>query len=137
MESGFLNEKSSHSSETYTTTISSILEATGKIDMDVQENAAIIASHLISGQNINVMGASVTIVGMTDHHSSHSQMHETGFGVGSEKSFVLIYGCETKVENEESFEHQDSSCNVDGNINITIKKKDVSVVGFDLAGEDY
>ncbi|WP_375656838.1 hemagglutinin repeat-containing protein [Bartonella sp. CM120XJJH] len=116
--------------------ISFILEATGKIDMDLQGDATIIASHLISGQDINVMGEYVTIVGMTDHHSSHSQMHETGFAVCSRKNFVSIYGSETTTENEESFEHQGSSLNADGNINITAKKKDVSVVGFDLAVED-
>ncbi|WP_375660446.1 hypothetical protein, partial [Bartonella sp. CL74QHWL] len=36
-ESGFLHEKSSNNSETHTTTIPSILEATGKIDMMYKE----------------------------------------------------------------------------------------------------
>ncbi|WP_375653537.1 hemagglutinin repeat-containing protein, partial [Bartonella sp. MR110HLJHH] len=79
---------------------------------------------------------SVTIDGMTDHHKSHSETHETGFGVGSGKGFVSIYGSEGKTENEESFEHQGSSLNADGNINITAKKKDVTIVGSDLAGEN-
>ncbi len=134
-ESGFLHEKSSNSSETHITTISSILEATGKIDTDLHGDAMIIVSHLISGQDINVMGESVTIVGMIDHHSSHLQTHATGFDVGSGKNFVSIYGSETKTKNKESFEHQGSSLNVNCNINITLKKKDVSVVDSDLAGK--
>ncbi|WP_375619883.1 MULTISPECIES: hypothetical protein [unclassified Bartonella] len=73
--------------------------------MDVQGDAMIIASHLIFGQDINVMGESMTIVDMTDYHSSHSQTYATGFDVGSGKNFVSIYGSETKTENEESFEH--------------------------------
>ncbi len=80
------------------------------------------------------MGESVTIVRMTDHHCSHSQTYKTGFGVDSCKNFVSIYGSELKTENEERFEHQGSSLNVDCNINITVKKKDVSVVDSDLAG---
>ncbi len=54
----------------------------GNIVLDAQGEAKISASHLISGQDINVMGESMTIVGMTDHHSSHSQTHETGFLMG-------------------------------------------------------
>ncbi len=74
-----MHEKSSDSSETHAIIISSILGATGNIVLDAQGEAKISASHLISGQDINVMGESMTIVGMTDHHSSHSQTHETGF----------------------------------------------------------
>ncbi|WP_375638230.1 hypothetical protein [Bartonella sp. AA16NXGY] len=33
------------------------------------------------------MGESMTIVGMTDHHISHSQTHETGFD-GNKFDFV-------------------------------------------------
>ncbi|WP_273760811.1 hemagglutinin repeat-containing protein, partial [Bartonella sp. ML70XJBT.G] len=69
-------------------------------------------------------------------HKSHSETHETGFGVGSGKGFVSIYGSESKTENEESFEHQGSSLNADGTITITAKKKDVTIVGSDLAGEN-
>ncbi|WP_375635280.1 MULTISPECIES: hemagglutinin repeat-containing protein, partial [unclassified Bartonella] len=101
-----------------------------------QGEAKISASHLLSGQDINVSGESVTIDGMTDHHKSHSETHETGFGVGSGKNFVSIYGSEGKTENEESFEHQGSSLNADGNITITATKKDVNVVGSDFAGEN-
>ncbi|WP_375707132.1 hemagglutinin repeat-containing protein, partial [Bartonella sp. AA126HLJHH] len=104
--SGFLHEKSSDTSQSHTTTVSSILGATGNIVLDAQGEAKISASHLLSGQDINVSGESVTIDGMTDHHKSHSETHETGFGVGSGKNFVSIYGSEGKTENEESFEHQ-------------------------------
>ncbi|WP_330169028.1 hemagglutinin repeat-containing protein [Bartonella grahamii] len=104
--------------------------------MGVQGDATITASHLISDQDINVMGKSVIIVGMTDYHSGHSQTHEIGFGVSSGKNFVSLYGSKSKIENKESFEHQGSSLNADCNINITLKKKDVSVVDSDLAGED-
>ncbi|WP_375652147.1 hemagglutinin repeat-containing protein, partial [Bartonella sp. LB28NMGDW] len=134
--SGFLHEKSSDTSQSHTTTVSSILGATGNIVLDAQGEAKISASHLLSGQDINVSGESVTIDGMQDHHKSHSEEHETGFGVGSGKGFVSIYGSEGKTENEESFEHQGSSLNADGTINITAKKKDVKIVGSDLAGEN-
>ncbi|WP_375680211.1 hemagglutinin repeat-containing protein, partial [Bartonella sp. AP35XZML] len=134
--SGFLHEKSSDTSQSHTTTVSSILGATGNIVLDAQGEAKISASHLLSGQDINVSGENVTIDGMTDHHKSHSETHETGFGVGSGKGFVSIYGSEGKTENEESFEHQGSSLNADGTINITAKKKDVTIVGSDLAGEN-
>uniref|UniRef100_UPI0035D0B962 hemagglutinin repeat-containing protein n=1 Tax=Bartonella sp. AA81SXKL TaxID=3243438 RepID=UPI0035D0B962 len=134
--SGFLHEKSSDTSQSHTTTVSSILGATGNIVLDAQGEAKISASHLLSGQDINVSGENVTIDGMTDHHKSHSEEHETGFGVGSGKGFVSIYGSEGKTENEESFEHQGSSLNADGTINITAKKKDVKIVGSDLAGEN-
>ncbi|WP_375657267.1 hemagglutinin repeat-containing protein [Bartonella sp. CM120XJJH] len=134
--SGFLHEESSDTSQSHSTTVSSILGATGNIVLDAQGEAKISASHLLSGQDINVSGESVTIDGMTDHHKSHSETHETGFGVGSGKGFVSIYGSEGKTENEESFEHQGSSLNADGTINITAKKKDVTIVGSDLAGEN-
>ncbi|WP_208432769.1 hemagglutinin repeat-containing protein, partial [Bartonella taylorii] len=135
-ESGFLHEKSSNSSQSHTTTVSSILGATGNIDLQAEKDSTITASHLLSGQNINVSAENVTIDGMTDHHKSHSEEHETGFGVGSGKGFVSIYGSEGKTENEESFEHQGSSLNADGNINITARTKDVNVVGSDFAGEN-
>ncbi|WP_375702957.1 hemagglutinin repeat-containing protein, partial [Bartonella sp. AA131HXZ] len=134
--SGFLHEESSDTSQSHTTTVSSILGATGNIVLDAQGEAKISASHLLSGQDINVSGENVTIDGMQDHHKSHSETHETGFGVGSGKGFVSIYGSEGKTENEESFEHQGSSLNADGTINITAKKKDVTIVGSDLAGEN-
>ncbi|WP_375647458.1 hemagglutinin repeat-containing protein, partial [Bartonella sp. CR84HXZ] len=134
--SGFLHKKSSDKSESHTTTVSSFLGATGNIDINAQKEAKISASHLLSDQDINVTAENVTIDGMTDHHSSHSETHETGFGVGSGKNFVSIYGSEGKTENEESFEHQGSSLNADGTINITAKKKDVTIVGSDLAGEN-
>ncbi|WP_246744088.1 hemagglutinin repeat-containing protein, partial [Bartonella raoultii] len=75
------------------------------------------------------------INGMTDHHKSHSETHETGFGVGSGKGFVSIYGSEGKTENEESFEHQGSSFN-GKNITITATKEDVNVVGSDFNAEE-
>uniref|UniRef100_UPI0035D0D8B5 hemagglutinin repeat-containing protein n=1 Tax=Bartonella sp. AD328YNZD TaxID=3243464 RepID=UPI0035D0D8B5 len=134
--SGFLHEKSSDTSQSHTTTVSSILGATGNIITQSDKETTITASHLLSGQDINVTAENVTIDGMTDHHSSHSETHETGFGVGSGKGFVSIYGSEGKTENEESFEHQGSSLNADGTINITAKKKDVTIVGSDLAGEN-
>ncbi|WP_273760766.1 hemagglutinin repeat-containing protein, partial [Bartonella sp. ML70XJBT.G] len=69
-------------------------------------------------------------------HKSHSETHETGFGVGSGKGFVSIYGSESKTENEESFEHQGSSFN-GKNITITATKEDVNVVGSNfIASED-
>ncbi|WP_375707070.1 hemagglutinin repeat-containing protein, partial [Bartonella sp. AA126HLJHH] len=134
--SSFLHEESSDSSQSHTTTVSSILGATGNIVLDAQGEAKISASHLLSGQNINVSGESVTIDGMTDHHSSYSEEHASGLGAGSGKDFLSIYGSETKTENEESFEHQGSSLNANGTINITAKKKDVTIVGSDLAGEN-
>ncbi|WP_375702462.1 hemagglutinin repeat-containing protein, partial [Bartonella sp. AA89HNZF] len=106
--SGFLHEESSDTSQSHTTTVSSILGATGNIITQSDKETTITASHLLSGQDINVSGESVTIDGMTDHHKSHSEEHETGFGVGSGKGFVSIYGSEGKTENEESFEHQGS-----------------------------
>ncbi|EJF74419.1 filamentous hemagglutinin family domain-containing protein [Bartonella birtlesii LL-WM9] len=135
-ESGFLHEKSSNSSQSHSTTVSSILGATGNVDLQAEKETTITASHLLSGQNINVSAENVTIDGMTDHHKSHSETHETGFGVGSGKGFVSIYGSEGKTENEESFEHQGSSLNADGTINITARTKDVNVVGSDFAGEN-
>ncbi|WP_375707628.1 hemagglutinin repeat-containing protein, partial [Bartonella sp. AA1HLJMS] len=134
--SGFLHEKSSNSSQSHSTTVSSILGATGNVDLQSEKETTITASHLLSGKDINVSGENVTIDGMTDHHKSHSETHETGFGVGSGKNFVSIYGSEGKTENEESFEHQGSSLNADGNITITATKKDVNVVGSDFAGEN-
>ncbi|EJF96781.1 filamentous hemagglutinin family domain-containing protein [Bartonella vinsonii subsp. arupensis Pm136co] len=134
--SSLLHDESSDKSESHTTTVSSVLGATGNIDMEAQGDAKISASHLLSGQDINVSAEDVTIDGMTDHHSSHSEEHESGFGVGSGKGFVSIYGSEGKTQNEESFEHQGSSLNADGTINITATKKDVTIVGSDVAGEN-
>ncbi len=91
---------------------------------------------MFANEDIHVTGESVTIDGMTDHHSSHSEEHETGFGVGSGKGFVSIYGSEGRVQNKESFEYQGSSLN-GKNISITATKKDVNVVGSDFtAGEN-
>uniref|UniRef100_UPI0035D017E6 hemagglutinin repeat-containing protein n=1 Tax=Bartonella sp. AP57NXGY TaxID=3243497 RepID=UPI0035D017E6 len=134
--SSFLHEKSSDKSESHTTTVSSVLEATGNIDLQAEKESTITASHLLSGQNINVTAENVTIDGMQDHHSSHSEEHASGFGAGSGEDFVSIYGSEEKVQNEESFEHQGSSLNAYGTINIIAKKKDVSIVGSDFAGEN-
>uniref|UniRef100_UPI0035D0722D hemagglutinin repeat-containing protein n=1 Tax=Bartonella sp. AA56HLJMS TaxID=3243434 RepID=UPI0035D0722D len=134
--SGFFYEESSNTSQLHTTTVSSVLGATGNVDIDAQGDAKISASHLLSGQNINVTAENVTIDGMQDHHSSHSEEHASGFGAGSGKGFLSIYGSEEKVQNEESFEHQGSSLNAYGTINIIAKKKDVTIVGSDLAGED-
>ncbi|WP_345117184.1 hemagglutinin repeat-containing protein, partial [Bartonella jaculi] len=130
-KSGFLHEESSDTSQSHTTTVSSILGATGNIDLQAKKDATITASHMIADQNINVTAENVTINGMTDHHKSHSETHETGFGVGSGKGFVSIYGSEGKTENEESFEHQGSSLN-GKNITITATKEDVNVVGSDF-----
>ncbi|SPU27769.1 Hemolysin precursor [Candidatus Bartonella washoeensis] len=135
-ESGFLHEESSDKSESHTTTVSSILGATGNIGMEAQRDAKVSASHLLSGQDIAVSAEDLTIDGMTDHHSSHSEEHETGFGVGSGDGFVSFYGSEGKTQNEESFEYQGSSLNTDGTLNMTAKKKDVTIVGSDLAGKD-
>ncbi|UNF53051.1 hemagglutinin repeat-containing protein [Bartonella krasnovii] len=99
--------------------------------MQAKKDATITASHMIANENINVTAENVTINGMTDHHKSHSETHETGFGVGSGKGFVSIYGSEGKTENEESFEHQGSSFN-GKNITITATKEDVNVVGSDF-----
>ncbi|WP_375608399.1 MULTISPECIES: hemagglutinin repeat-containing protein [unclassified Bartonella] len=134
--SGFFYEESSNTSQLHTTTVSSVLGATGNVDIDAQGDAKISASHLLSGQNINVTAENVTIDGMQNHHSSHSEEHASGFGAGSGKGFLSIYGSEEKVQNEESFEHQGSSLNADGTINIISKKKDVTIVGSDLAGEN-
>uniref|UniRef100_UPI0035CFC700 hemagglutinin repeat-containing protein n=1 Tax=Bartonella sp. AA9NXGY TaxID=3243443 RepID=UPI0035CFC700 len=134
--SSFLHEKSSDKSESHTTTVSSVLEATGNIDLQAEKESTITASYLLSGQNINVTAENVTIDGMQDHHSSHSEEHASGFGAGSGEDFVSIYGSEEKVQNEESFEHQGSSLNAYGTINIIAKKKDVSIVGSDFAGEN-
>ncbi|QEE08870.1 filamentous hemagglutinin N-terminal domain-containing protein [Bartonella kosoyi] len=130
-ESGFLSSKSSDTSQSHTTTVSSILGATGNIITQSDKETTITASHMIANEDINVAGQSVTIDGMTDHHESHSETHETGFGVGSGKGFVSIYGSEGKVQNEESFEHQGSSLN-GKNITITAEKEDVNVVGSDF-----
>ncbi|WP_244614022.1 hemagglutinin repeat-containing protein [Bartonella kosoyi] len=126
-----MSSKSSDTSESHSTTVSSILGATGNIVLDAQGDATITASHMIANEDINVAAENVTINGMTDHHKSHSETHETGFGVGSGKGFVSIYGSEGKTENEESFEHQGSSFN-GKNITITAKKDDVNVVGSDF-----
>ncbi|WP_273783013.1 hemagglutinin repeat-containing protein, partial [Bartonella sp. ML69XJBT] len=135
-KSGFLHEESSNTAESHTTTVSSIFLATGNIDLQAKKDATITASHMIADQDINVAAENVTINGMTDHHKSHSETHETGFGVGSGKGFVSIYGSEGKTENEESFEHQGSSLN-GKNITITAIKEDVNVVGSDfMANED-
>ncbi|WP_144754693.1 hemagglutinin repeat-containing protein [Bartonella saheliensis] len=134
-ESGFLHDKSSDNAESHSTTVSSILGATGNIDLQAKKDATITASHMIANENINVTAENVTINGMTDHHKSHSETHETGFGVGSGKGFVSIYGSEGKTENEESFEHQGSSFN-GKNITITATKEDVNVVGSDFNAEE-
>lgn len=135
-KSGFLHEESSDTSQSHTITVSSILGATGNIDLQAKKDATITASHMIADQNINVAAENVTINGMTDHHSSHSEKSETGFGVGSGKGFVSIFGSESKTENEESFEHQGSSLN-GKNITITATKEDVNVVGSNfIASED-
>ncbi|WP_273760991.1 hemagglutinin repeat-containing protein, partial [Bartonella sp. AU16XJBT] len=134
-ESGFLSSKSSDTSQSHTTTVSSILGATGNIITQSDKETTITASHMIANEDINVAGQSVTIDGMTDHHESHSETHETGFGVGSGKGFVSIFGSESKTENEESFEHQGSSLN-GKNITITAKKEDVNVVGSDFTAEE-
>uniref|UniRef100_UPI0035D02467 hemagglutinin repeat-containing protein n=1 Tax=Bartonella sp. PS17NMGDW TaxID=3243573 RepID=UPI0035D02467 len=135
-KSGFLHEESSNTSQSHTTTVSSVLGATGNIDLQAEKKSTITASHLLSGQDINVTAENVTIDGMQNHHSSHSEEHASGLDAGSGKGFVSIYGSEEKVQNEESFEHQGSSLNADGSINITAKKKDVSIVGSDFAGEN-
>ncbi|WP_019223691.1 hemagglutinin repeat-containing protein [Bartonella rattaustraliani] len=134
--SGFLYEKSSKSSEAHTVAVSSVLGATGNIVMEADKNATITASHLLSGQDMSVTAENVTMDGMTDHHSSHAEEHKSGFGVGSGNGFVSIYGSEGKAQNEESFEHQGSSLRAKGNINITAKKKDITVVGSDISGEN-
>ncbi|WP_208436640.1 hemagglutinin repeat-containing protein, partial [Bartonella tribocorum] len=134
-ESGFLSSKSSDTSQSHTTTVSSILGATGNIITQSDKETTITASHMIANEDIHMAGQSVTIDGMTDHHSSHSETHETGFGVGSGKGFVSIYGSEGKVQNEESFEHQGSSLN-GKNITITAEKEDVNVVGSDFTAEE-
>ncbi|GAA5097927.1 hemagglutinin repeat-containing protein [Bartonella acomydis] len=130
-----LYKKSSKSSQSHSTTVSSTLEATGNIVLDAEKEATITASHITANEDIHVSGESVTIDGMTDHHKSHSETHETGFGVGSGKDFVSIYGSEGKTENEESFEHQGSSFN-GKNITITAKKDDVNVVGSDFIAQE-
>ncbi|WP_208541718.1 hemagglutinin repeat-containing protein, partial [Bartonella capreoli] len=135
-KSSFLHKKSSNSFQSHTTTVSSILGAMGNIDLQAEKDSTITASHLFSGKDINVSAENVTIDGMTDHHKSHSETHETGFGVGSGKGFVSIYGSQSKTENEESFKHQGSSLNADGNINITARTKDVNIVGSDFTGEN-
>ncbi|EJF81207.1 hypothetical protein MCO_00001, partial [Bartonella sp. DB5-6] len=134
-ESSFLHEESSDSSQSHSTTVSSILGATGNIITQSDKQTTITASHMFANEDIHVTGENVTIDGMTDHHKSHSQTHETGFGVGSGKGFVSIYGSEGKTENEESFEHQGSSLN-GKNINITATKKDVKVVGSDFTAQE-
>ncbi|WP_019221832.1 hemagglutinin repeat-containing protein, partial [Bartonella senegalensis] len=134
-ESGFLHDKSSNTSQSHTTTVSSVLGATGNIDLQAKKDATITASHVIADQDIHVSGESVTMNGITDHHKSYSETHETGFGVGSGKGFVSIYGSEGKTENEESFEHQGSSLN-GKNITITATKEDVDIVGSDFSAEE-
>ncbi|WP_208438834.1 hemagglutinin repeat-containing protein, partial [Bartonella grahamii] len=134
--SGFLHEESSDTSQSHTTTVSSVLGATGNIITQSDKETTITASHMFANEDIHVTGENVTIDGMTDHHKSHSETHETGFGVGSGKGFVSIYGSEGKTENEESFEHQGSSLNADGNITITATKKDVNVVGSDFTAQE-
>ncbi|WP_396584119.1 hemagglutinin repeat-containing protein [Bartonella grahamii] len=134
--SGFLHEKSSDTSQSHSTTVSSVLGATGNIITQSDKETTITASHMFANEDIHVTGENVTIDGMQDHHSSHSETHETGFGVGSGKGFVSIYGSEGKVQNEESFEHQGSSLN-GNNITLTATKKDVTIVGSDFtAGEN-
>ncbi|WP_342753274.1 hemagglutinin repeat-containing protein [Bartonella sp. MM73XJBT.G] len=130
-----MHEESSNTAESHTTTVSSIFLATGNIDLQAKKDATITASHMIADQDINVAAENVTINGMTDHHKSHSEKSETGFGVGSGKGFVSIYGSESKTENEESFEHQGSSLN-GKNITITAIKEDVNVVGSDFNAEE-
>lgn len=132
-----MHEESSNTSQAHTTKVSSILGATGNIDLQAKKDDTITASHMIADQDITVAAENVTINGMTDHHSSHSEKSETGFGVGSGKGFVSIFGSESKTENEESFEHQGSSLN-GKNITITVTKEDVNVVGsnFIAASED-
>ncbi|SUV46216.1 hemagglutinin repeat-containing protein [Bartonella doshiae] len=131
----FLHEKSSDSSQSHSTTVSTVLGASGKIDIEAHKEVKVSASHLVSDQDINVTGADVTLDGMTDHHSSHSQEHETGFGVGSSKGFLSVYGSDRKVRNEESFEHAGSSLN-GKNITITATRKDVNVVGSDFTAQE-
>ncbi|OPB34873.1 filamentous hemagglutinin, partial [Bartonella taylorii] len=134
-ESSFLHEESSNSSQSHSTTVSSILGATGNIITQSDKETTITASHMFANEGIHVTGENVTIDGMTDHHKSHSETHETGFGVGSGKGFVSVYGSESKTENEESFEHQGSSLN-GKNITITATKKDVNVVGSDFTAQE-
>lgn len=45
---------------------------------------------------MSVIGESVSIDGMSEHHNSHSQEHESGFGVGSTSNFMFIGGKESK-----------------------------------------
>ncbi|USP03050.1 hemagglutinin repeat-containing protein [Bartonella taylorii] len=134
-ESSFLHEESSNSSQSHSTTVSSILGATGNIITQSDKETTITASHMFANEGIHVTGENVTIDGMTDHHENHSETHETGFGVGSGKGFVSVYGSESKTENEESFEHQGSSLN-GKNITITATKKDVNVVGSDFTAQE-
>ncbi|WP_254473161.1 hemagglutinin repeat-containing protein [Bartonella sp. B1098] len=134
-KSGFLSSKSSDKAESHTTTVSSILGATGNIVLNAEKEATITASHMIANEDINVSGKSVTVDGMTDHHKGHSEIHKTSFGVGSGKGFASIYSSEGKTKNEESFEHQGSSFN-GKNITITAKKEDVDIVGSDFTAQE-
>ncbi|UTO28634.1 hemagglutinin repeat-containing protein [Bartonella harrusi] len=134
--SSFFHEESSEKSEAHTTTVASVLGATGNIDLEAQGKGKITASHLVSNQDINMRAQDVTIDGMTEHHSSHSEEHKSGFGVGSGSGFVSIYGSEGKTQNGERFEYQGSSLNADGNVNIIAREKDVNVVGSDFNAQE-
>ncbi|WP_026500902.1 hypothetical protein [Bartonella elizabethae] len=74
-----MHQKSANTFQSHTTTVFSILGAMGNIDVDAKKEAIVTASHMIADQDINEIGQSVTIDGMTGHHSSYSQTHEMGF----------------------------------------------------------
>ncbi|UJM36588.1 hemagglutinin repeat-containing protein [Bartonella henselae] len=136
IKKAFLNKKRSHKSDVHKTPISSTFEAEGDIVIESQGNIVISGSQLFTKKGVSVIGESVSIDGMSEHHNSHSQEHESGFGVGSTSNFMFIGGKESKTKSDEIIEYKGSSLNADGNIKIAAKKSNVHVMGSDLTARE-
>ncbi|WP_375703036.1 MULTISPECIES: hemagglutinin repeat-containing protein, partial [unclassified Bartonella] len=131
--SGFLHEKSSDTSQSHTTTVSSILGAMGNIITQSDKETTITASHLLSGQDINVSGESVTIDGMTDHHKSHSEEHEKSFAGVTGSVNVGILGTVKDVKDAaKRFGHGDTKHKIGNGLIAGLKGYDLYSKGKGL-----
>ena len=113
------------------------LGASGNINTHSDGLTVISGSNAVAGNDINMDGSSVTIMGAQENHSFETKKKSTGFGTGSGDGFYAIYGSEGQEKKSERTDNKGSQLKAGHDINVNASDTDVNVIGSTAnAGHD-
>ncbi|MGH7004919.1 MAG: hemagglutinin repeat-containing protein, partial [Alphaproteobacteria bacterium] len=136
-DTGFLSKQSARLDSYDERTVGSDLGASGTINLNAGKNAVISGSKVKAGDNLQVSGDSVSIIGAQEDHSLQSQKKESGLFAGSGGGFYSLWGKEQKDKSESITLNSGSDLSAGKSVILTARRTDLTIMGSHVeAGEN-